>query len=56
MKNWLRSQHFNNHEELMEGAVTWLTSQAADFFDIGIKTLIPRHNECLSSEGDYVEK
>jgi hypothetical protein len=25
-KNWLRSQHFNNNEKLMEGVKTWLTS------------------------------
>jgi hypothetical protein len=36
MKNWLRSQRFNNNE-LMEFAKTWLSSQAADFFDTGIK-------------------
>jgi hypothetical protein len=33
LKNWLRSQHFNNNEELMEGVKTWLSSQMADFFD-----------------------
>jgi histone-lysine N-methyltransferase SETMAR len=35
-KNWLRSQRFNNNEELMEDVKTWLSSQAADFFDTGI--------------------
>jgi hypothetical protein len=41
MKNWLRSQHFNNNEELMEGVKMWLSSQAADFFDIGLQKHIP---------------
>jgi transposase len=36
VKNWLRSQRFNNNEELMEGVKTWLSSRAADFFDTGI--------------------
>jgi hypothetical protein len=36
LKNWLRSQPFNNNEELMEGVKTWLSSQAADFFDSDI--------------------
>jgi hypothetical protein len=36
LKNWLQSQRFNNNEELMEGVKTWLSSQAADFFDTGI--------------------
>jgi hypothetical protein len=31
--NWFGSQRFNNNEELMEGVKTWLSSEAADFFD-----------------------
>jgi hypothetical protein len=50
------SQHFNSNEELMEGVRTWLSSQAADFFDIGIQKLIPQYDKCLSSSGDYIEK
>jgi hypothetical protein len=42
LKNWLWSQRFNNNEELMEGVKTWLSSQAADFFDTGMQNLIPR--------------
>jgi hypothetical protein len=56
LKNWLGSQHFNNNEELIEGVKIWLSSQAADFFDIGTQTLIPRYNKCLSSDNDYAEK
>jgi hypothetical protein len=33
LKNWLRSQRFNNNEELTEGVKTRQSSQAADFFD-----------------------
>jgi hypothetical protein len=55
LKNWLRSQRFNNNEELMEGVKKWLNSQAADFFDTGIQKLVPRY-KCLSSGGDYVGK
>jgi transposase len=55
LKNWLRSQRFNNNEELMEGVKTWLSSQAADFYDPGIQKLIPRY-KCLSSGGGCVEK
>jgi hypothetical protein len=39
----------------MEGVKTWLSSQAADFFDRGIEKLIPRY-KCLNFGGDYVEK
>jgi histone-lysine N-methyltransferase SETMAR len=55
LKNRLGSQRFNNNE-LMEGVKTWLSSQAADFFDTGIQKLIPRHDKCFISGGDYVEK
>jgi hypothetical protein len=40
----------------MEDVKTWLSSQAADFFDTGIQKLIPRYDKCLSSGGDYIEK
>jgi hypothetical protein len=40
-KNWLRSQRFNNNEEMIEGVKTWLSSQEADFFDTGIHKRIP---------------
>jgi hypothetical protein len=39
LKNWLGSQHFNNNE-VMECVKTWLSSQAADFFDTSIQKLI----------------
>jgi hypothetical protein len=56
LKNWLESQIFNNNEEMMEGVKTWLSSQAADLFDTGIPTLIPRYNKCLNFGGYYVVK
>jgi transposase len=37
LKNWLGSQRFSSNEELMEGVKTWQSSQAAEFFDIGIQ-------------------
>jgi histone-lysine N-methyltransferase SETMAR len=56
LKNWLPSQRFNNNEELMEDVKTWRSSQTADFTVTGIQKLIPRHDKCLNSDGDYVEK
>jgi hypothetical protein len=29
---------------------------AADFYDSGIQTLVPRLNKCLDNAGAYVEK
>jgi hypothetical protein len=39
----------------MEIVKTWLSSQAADFFDTDIQKLIPRCDEYLNSGGDYLE-
>jgi hypothetical protein len=50
------SQHFSNNEELTEGVQTWLSSQAADFFDTGIQKLIPRYDKCLSFSTDNLQK
>jgi transposase len=56
LKNWLRSQHFNNNEEeLMERVKTWLSSQAANVSNTGIQKLISRY-KCLNSGGDNVKK
>jgi hypothetical protein len=55
LKNWLESQRFSNNEELMEVVKTWLSSQAADFFDTGVQMHIPRY-KCLNSGDDCVEK
>jgi histone-lysine N-methyltransferase SETMAR len=41
LKNWLRSQRFNNNEELMEDVKMCMSSQVADFFDTCIQKLIP---------------
>jgi histone-lysine N-methyltransferase SETMAR len=40
-KNYLGSQRINNIEKLVEVVKTWLSSQAAEFFDRGIQKLIP---------------
>jgi hypothetical protein len=40
----------------MEGVKTWLISQAADFFDMGIQKLIPQYDKGLNSGSDYIEK
>jgi hypothetical protein len=56
LKNRLRSQRLNNNEELMEGVKTWLSSQAADFFDTGIQKRIPPQEMRINCGGDYVRK
>jgi hypothetical protein len=57
MKNWLRSQCFNNNnEELKADVEMWLSSLAADSVEQGILHLVPRYDKCLNSGGDYIEK
>jgi hypothetical protein len=41
---------------VQEQVMTWFKGQAADFYDSGIKKLVPRLNKCLDNAGDYVEK
>jgi hypothetical protein len=41
LKNWLELQRFNDNDELTEEVKTWLSSQAADFFDTSIQKLLP---------------
>jgi hypothetical protein len=36
--------------------MTWLREQAGDFYDAGIKKLIPRLTKCIVSHGDYADK
>jgi histone-lysine N-methyltransferase SETMAR len=57
VKDWFGSHRLNNNYELMEGEQTWLSSQAADFFNSGVQNLIPRYTrKCVNSGGHCVEK
>jgi transposase len=40
LQNRLGLQHFSSNKESMEGVKTWLSSQAADFFEAGIQKFI----------------
>jgi hypothetical protein len=37
-------------------ALQWLSNQAAAFYDDGIQNLLVRYDECLSVDGNHVEK
>jgi transposase len=55
LKNRIRSQRCNCNKELVGGVKTWLSSQAANFYDAGIQKSIPRYDKCLNSGDNYVE-
>jgi len=55
LKQWLASQSFEDDDRLKTGVTTWFKSLVADFFDTGIRKLVPRYQKCVEVRGDYVE-
>jgi len=56
LKKHLTGKMFNDDDdEVQEEVMTWFKGQAADFYDSGIQKLVPRLNNCLDNDGDYVE-
>jgi hypothetical protein len=47
---------FNDDDEEQEEVMTRFKGQMADFYDSGIKKLVPRLNKCFDNAGNYVEK
>ena len=56
LKKWLASQSFEDDDRMKTDVTTWFKSLAADFFDTGIRKLVPRYQKCVEVRGDYVEK
>jgi hypothetical protein len=48
--------NFINNDEVLDAVMTWLREQAGDFYDTGIKKLVPRLAKCIAIHDDYVEK
>jgi hypothetical protein len=40
----------------LNAVMTWLREQAGDFYEAGIKKLVPTLTKCIVIHGDYVEK
>lgn len=54
-------QHFGgkrleNEEQLTVELENWLNNLEEDWFDSGLKKLLPRYQKCLDINGDYVGK
>ena len=47
---------FDDDDEGQEEVTTWFKGLAADFYDSGIRKLVPVLNKCLDNAGDFVEK
>jgi hypothetical protein len=56
LKESLAENTFSDNDEVQATVMTWLREQAADFYDAGIKKLVPRLTKCIAIHGDYVEK
>lgn len=56
LKMHMGGKRFSSDEEVMEEVKKWSKELAGDFFDTGIKKLIPRLKKCIERDGDYVEK
>lgn len=56
LKEFLGGKRFDTDDEVKEAVEDWLSSQAADFYDLGIKKLVERYDKCLNKYGNYVEK
>jgi len=52
----LAGKKFDDDDEVQEEDMMWFKEQTADFYDSGIRKLVPRLHKCLDNAGDYVEK
>ncbi|GFX02249.1 mariner Mos1 transposase [Trichonephila clavipes] len=55
LKEFLGGKRFDTADEVKE-VQDWLSSQAADVYDLGIQKLVERYDKCLNKYGKYVEK
>ena len=56
LQKYLAGEKFEDDDKVQEEVVTRFKGQAADFYDSGIRKLVPRLNKFLDNAGDYVEK
>jgi hypothetical protein len=56
LKESLAGKTFSDDDEVQDVVMTWLREQAGDFYDAGIKKLVPRLTKFIAIHGDYVEK
>lgn len=49
-------KRFSTDEEVKGEVEKWTKGLAGNYFEEGIKKLIPRFTTCIERNGDYVEK
>ena len=55
LKNHLGGQCHDDDDKIKTTVLRWLSHQAANFYDKGIKNLVVQY-KCLNIGGNYVEK
>ena len=56
IKEFLGGKRFATDDEMKNAVQDWLSSQAADDYDLGIQKLVERYDKCLKRCGNNVEK
>lgn len=56
LKLHMGGKRFSTDEEVKEEVGKWTKGLAGNYFERGIKKLIPRFTTCIERNGDYVEK
>ncbi|GFW70472.1 uncharacterized protein TNCV_4915921 [Trichonephila clavipes] len=51
LKEFLGGKRFDTADEVKEEVQDWLSSQAADVYDLGIQKLVERYDKCLNKYG-----
>ncbi|GFT39827.1 mariner Mos1 transposase [Trichonephila clavipes] len=55
LKEFLGGKRFDTADEVKEEVQDWLSSQAADVYDLGIQKLVERYDKCLNKYGNFTE-
>ncbi|GBM24462.1 hypothetical protein AVEN_41107-1 [Araneus ventricosus] len=56
LKHHLCGNHYNDDEDVKTAVTSWLSEQAASFYEEGIQNLVVRYDKCLNKLGSFVEK
>ena len=56
LKRHLGGKQFEDEEELVSEVRDWFSKLDANFFTLGIYSLLPRWQKCIDLHGDYIEK
>ncbi|GBN58696.1 hypothetical protein AVEN_131843-1 [Araneus ventricosus] len=56
LKHHLGGNHYNDDEDVKTAVTSWLSEQAASFYEEGIQNLVARYDKCLNKLGSFVEK